>query len=201
MFCADRKQLARVAGAPSNAFTDLEDLFDLFTESFRGLPLPAFTQFIATFRLPHETLNALLVNLLIPYIPSAPKKLNIFSTSQETLVNSFLPYSANVNSSVDNAKMSLVIETLLSSMMSEGRLKADEQLSNAVVEGNNNRKKKAIGDARRKFKGRKEAEAEARRELEMSSERILAILDILDMGRFWPKVDSPHGLPKLLTKF
>lgn len=188
--------MARVAGAPSSAFTDLEDLFDLYTESFRGLPLPAFTQFIATFRFPHGGLNALLLNLLIPYIPSAPKTLNIFSTSQETLVDSFLPYAANVHSSVDNAKMSLLIEALMSSMMREGRLKADENFSEAVEEGINSRKTKAIGDARRKFKGRKGVEAEARRELEMSAERILVILDMLETGKFLSQ--SQFHMPSIL---
>lgn len=132
--------------------------------------------------MPLGSLSGLLVNLLIPYIPSAPSKVNIFTIKKGDLVKNILPYSANVNSSVDNAKMSLVIEALLASFMSEYDLKADEEFSKAIEEGIKNRREKAIGDARRKFKGRKGVEAEARRELEMSGERILAILEILEAG-------------------
>jgi hypothetical protein len=187
-------QLARVASAPmkENAFTHLEDLFDTYTESFRNLPLPAFTQFVATFRMPLGRLSGLLVNLLIPYIPSAPEKINIFSIRKEDLVTNILRHSANVHSSIDNAKMSLVIEALLASFMSEYGLTADDEFSNAVQEGIKKRKEKAIGDARRKFKGRKGPEAEARKELDVSSERIMAILEILELGKSL-KAPSRYG--------
>jgi len=76
--------------------------------------------------------------------------------------------------------MSLLVEAILFTMMSDGKLEADQNFIQAVEAGIKNRKDKAIGDARRKFKGRKGPEAEARKELEMSSERIMAILEVLE---------------------
>jgi len=130
--------------------------------------------------MPHSTLSGLLVNMMIPYVPSAPKRINIFSLNQSQLIANFLPYAANLHNSSDNAKMSLLVEAILFTMMSDGKLEADQNFIQAVEAGIKNRKDKAIGDARRKFKGRKGPEAEARKELEMSSERIMAILEVLE---------------------
>jgi hypothetical protein len=165
-----------------DVFTDLEDLFDLYTESLRGLPLNVFAQFLSTLQLPTNTLCGLLCNLLMPYLTCTPKNLNIFDLSQDDLVNHFLRVPANVNTNSDNAKMSLLLEALLINMMNEGKLRIDRRFGDIVEEGIRVRKEKAIGDARRKVKGNKVVEAEARKELEMSAERIMAILEILEIG-------------------
>ena len=165
-----------------DVFTGLEDLFDLYTESLRALPLNVFAQFLSTLQLPADTFCGLLCNLLIPYLTCTPKNLDIFDLSQYDLVDYFLPASANVNSNSDNAKMSLLLEAILMNMMNEGKLHIDQRFGDIVEEGIKTRKEKAIGDARRKGKGSKAVEAEARKELENSAERIMAILEILEMG-------------------
>jgi len=67
-------------------------------------------------------------------------------------------------------------------MMSEGKLCIDQRFGDKVEEGIRARKGKAIGDARYKGKGGKAIEVKARNELEKSAERIMAILEILEMG-------------------
>lgn len=165
-----------------NVFTGLEDLFDLYTESLRALPLNVFAQFLPTLQLPTTTLCGLLCNLLIPYLTCSPKSLNIFDLSQDDLVRHFLPVSSNANGNSDNTKVSLLLEALLMNMMSEGKLHIDRRFGDIVQEGIRARKEKVIGDTRRKGKGSKIVEAEARKELEESSERIMAILEILETG-------------------
>jgi len=169
-----------------DVFTGLEDLFDLYTETLRALPLNVFAQFLSTLQLPASTLCGLLCNLLIPYLTCAPTKLDIFDLSQDDLVSYFLPVAANVSSNSDNAKISLLLEALLMNMMSEGKLNIDRRFGDTVEEGIRARKEKAIGDARRKGKENKVVEAEARKALEKSAERIMAILEILEMGAVNP---------------
>jgi hypothetical protein len=111
-----------------------------------------------------------------------PKNLNIFDLSQDDLVGHFLPACANVSGNSDNAKVSLLLEALLINMMSEGKFRIDQRFGDVVEEGIRTRKEKAIGDARRKGKEIKVIEAEARKELENSAERIMAILEILEKG-------------------
>lgn len=179
---ADLPQLALAANALPDDFTDLEDLFDLYTEILRPLPLNVFVQILSTLRLPPNILSSLLCNLLIPYLPYTVNVVNIFNLTQDDLVSHFLPASANVNSNSDNAKMSLLLEGLLINMMSEGKLYVDQRFGDSVEEGIRARKEKAIGDARRKGKGNKIVEAEAQKQLVKSAERIMVILEILEMG-------------------
>ena len=71
-------------------------------------------------------------------------------------------------------------------MMSEGKLHIDRRFGDKVEEGIRIRKEKAVGDARRKGKESKIVDAEARKVLEESAERIMAILEILEMGAASP---------------
>jgi len=172
----------KAADALPDVFTGLEDLFDLYTESLRPLPLKVFAQFLSTLQLPVDALCGLLCNLLIPYLGCTPKKLNIFDLSQDDLVGHFLLASANVSGNSDHVKVSLLLEALLINMMSEGKLHIDQRFGDVVKQGIRTRNEKAIGDARRKGKESRVIEAEARKELENSAERIMAILEILEMG-------------------
>lgn len=73
-------------------------------------------------------------------------------------------------------------------MMDAGQLKATENLKNAMEEGISARDK-AYGDARRK-KGNAAEEEQAKGILEMSKDRLLGLLEVLEIGISFPTRDT-----------
>ena len=108
--------LSKVSAALPTDFTDLNTLYDSFLEHFRSLPLPAFFLLISPTALRIFTPAA--ASSLAQYIlrsliaASAPLPHND-NMSQDILETSYLPFAANNASVVDNARVSLCIETLL----------------------------------------------------------------------------------------
>lgn len=163
-------------------FTSLEELLDVYTEFMRPLSLSTFNFFISNLTLPTDGCCALLTNTLLPFLAAPPTKLNIFTTTQEELMSDFFPYSANTASVSENAKMSLLVSTLLMRLWECGRLDPQNgDLRKAVENGVQARKKRAMGDARTKDKGKNPIEERARNQLANTSESILLTLDLLEM--------------------
>ena len=108
--------LSKVSAVLPNDFTDLNTLYDNFLEHFRSLSIPAFFLVISPTTLRVFTPAA--ASSLAQYIlrsliaASAPLPLND-NISQDILETSYLPYTANTISVVDNTRVSLCIETLL----------------------------------------------------------------------------------------
>jgi hypothetical protein len=124
----------------------------------------------------------LLANLLLPLLAAPPRQAQIFETTQEDLIRWYVPHAANATSIVENARMSLLIEHLLFYMWTDGRLEANAALTAAVERGIHAREAKAIGDARRKDKGKTPDEQAAKGVLDMSAERIRMAIAMLDTG-------------------
>ncbi|KAF2435650.1 hypothetical protein EJ08DRAFT_656027 [Tothia fuscella] len=179
--------LCEVACNCTVQFTSLEDVFDIFTEFFRPLPLPVFTSLINKFPLSSDNQCALLVNLCLPFLATTYANINVFAISQDRLIRDFFPYAANSNSALENAKFSRLIQTLLRKMWGGNRLDPfDPDLRTSIERGIAARKAKAIGDGRTKDKGQNRAEAEAKKLLEYSAESILAILEQLKIQAGMP---------------
>ncbi|KAJ9640990.1 hypothetical protein H2199_005658 [Coniosporium tulheliwenetii] len=87
---------------------------------------------------------------------------NTLLLSQPDLERFFLPAPANGNSYVDNAKVSLLLQTIVMQMFASGKIVPTEAFGAAVEEGVRARREKAIGDARKRGKGREGEEKEAR---------------------------------------
>jgi hypothetical protein len=124
----------------------------------------------------------LLANTILPFLAAPPRRPEIFAVTQQLLIRHYVPDAANATSIVENAKMSLLVEHLLFDMWSEGRLESSNTLTAAVEKGILARETKAIGDARRKDKGRTSEEQAAKVVLQLSAERIRMTLALLDSG-------------------
>lgn len=148
-----------------STFTPVSELYTFYVEFIQPLPLPTFQYFvlsgIASFTPDaHTTLCEYLLYRLIDsdnYVPTEEAFL-----TQEKIERSFLPFAANGSGAVGNAKMALLLESMLRYLATEGKLKGSEKLRDAVEEGIKARTEKAGERDRRKkshAKGRDEDEA------------------------------------------
>lgn len=108
--------LSKVSAVLPDDFTDLNTLYDNFLEHIRSLPIAAFFLIISPTTLRVFTPAAasslsqyILRSLIAASAPLPPND----ELSQDILERSYLPYAANTISIVDNAKVSLCVETLL----------------------------------------------------------------------------------------
>lgn len=158
-------------------FTHIEDLFDLFTEFIRPLSLSQFSVLATNPFLHAQARLALLVNHLLPLQSMSMKGGNIFKIHQEQLTSDFLPKAANAYTVVDNAKVSLALEACLLTLIEYPGVQANDEFSAAIGDGIKARKKRAIADGRKKGKGMVGEEKYAGEVLELSSQRLLAVLE------------------------
>lgn len=168
-------------------FTYPEELYDVYTELLRPLPLPIFRDFLALLTPPRENFPllwhiALLTNLLLPFLATLPRKANIFDTTQDDLIKYYLPHTANATAMTENAKMSLLIEHILFYMWKDGRLKPSAALIGAVEKGIKARESKAIGDGRKRDKFNNSEEQSAKMVLGLSAERIRMLMGMMELG-------------------
>ncbi|KAL4803597.1 hypothetical protein BDV18DRAFT_144014 [Aspergillus unguis] len=115
-----RQRLLHLLSAVSHAvptdFMELQDLYHLFVENIRPLPLPIYQSFISPLSLPffspaaHSTLCEMLLFRLRE--TAAPTSDDGYLT-QNKLETCFLPFAAATPSLSDNVKMSITLEALL----------------------------------------------------------------------------------------
>lgn len=175
-------------------FLDPEDLFDIYTEFLRPLPLPVFSYIIlspTSSKNPKSTtaksyfdansLASLTQMLLRPLLSSAAPISNANSLTAETLATNFAPFAANVSNVGENARVGICVEGLLRLLWGEGVLGNVDNVERkavrkAVEDGIKTREEKAGGDGRRKS-GSKEAEGwEA---LMAGAERMKCLLEMI----------------------
>lgn len=164
-------------------FTHPEELFDLYTESIRPLPLAEFSVLASNPHLPPGPRFSLLMNHLLP-LQNAHVRLkggDILNEDQDRLARDLFPKAANSYTMIDNAKISLVVEAALLTLLERHDAATSRQLRTAVVEGVQARKDRAVADGRRKGKGMVGDESVAMAELERSSRRLEALLKFVEM--------------------
>jgi hypothetical protein len=163
-----------------DAFLDTEDLFDLYTEFLRPLPLSVFQQFVLPAKPwlgpnSYASLNQMILRPLL--IATAPQYKENALTQAEFEVY-YAQYAANSTGHVDNAKVSLLMEGLLRLLWKSGQLAATEKLRRVVMQGIEARKEKAAFDGRRKVGVNRAVDEEALSAMEYSGERMMVILDM-----------------------
>ncbi|KAL2797676.1 hypothetical protein BJX66DRAFT_296967 [Aspergillus keveii] len=108
--------LSTVSEALPKHLMELQDLYHLFVEFIRPLPLPIYQSFISPFAIPHFTPAAqtTLCELLLFRLreTAAPQSEKAY-LDQAKLELCFLPYATATPSLSDNAKMSITLEALL----------------------------------------------------------------------------------------
>ncbi|KXT12395.1 hypothetical protein AC579_1717 [Pseudocercospora musae] len=171
--------LTRFSRAAPALFVDTEELFALFTEFVRPLPLTIFQQFVLPMK-PylnsdlHASFNEMLFR---PLIGSSSCHGLI---SQQEFEASFAHRAATNTSVVDNAKVSLLTESLLRALWQSDCL--DDNLSSLktqVEKGVQARNQKIAGDGRKKAGKKAGADDEGRSVLQTSAERMSVLLTVL----------------------
>ncbi|KAF2482642.1 hypothetical protein BDY17DRAFT_163564 [Neohortaea acidophila] len=172
--------LAHFCAANPNGFLDSEDLFDLYTEFIRPLPLPVFQQFTlpAKAYLPQQSQASLNQMLLRPLLVATAPPYSETPPTQGDFETYYAPHAASNTSAVDNAKVSLLLESLLRSLWTTGGLAATRGLRNLVQQGITARTEKTGWDGRKKVGFKASADKEALNVLKCSSERMQMMLDM-----------------------
>lgn len=202
-----RRRVLSLLTYHSTSLPDLintENLFDLFTEFMRPLPLTHFLALL--FPSPLSDVNAtssLYQMLLRPILSGDAPVYNANYLTREDLIAFYLPFPASSTSAADNAKVSVVIEGLLRLLWGQGLLDDTpddsspkrrarngrpaeksgkvNKLREAVERGIAARKDKVGTESRKRKAGAAAEEDELAREvLEASSNRMLALLDMIE---------------------
>ncbi|EXJ74603.1 uncharacterized protein A1O5_02900 [Cladophialophora psammophila CBS 110553] len=119
-------------------FPDLEDLYTLFVEFVRPLPLPVFAQVVLpTPSNPFEPSLAILCEALLQRMleTSAPSARSRVLLSQEKLEQEYLPFAASKNSVDANARVSILLESLARCLAQVGELERKDSLAQAARDG------------------------------------------------------------------
>ncbi|KAH8816290.1 hypothetical protein F5884DRAFT_852735 [Xylogone sp. PMI_703] len=151
--------LSRASAALPEHFTPLKDLYEIYYEGVRNLPLKAFCFFVSpsgTSRFPDSvlvTLSQLILNRLTS--GAGPRVQRIAHRSDDTLSQSvlelqYLPFAANTSSIEDNAKVSILVECLFRLFLKSCDVYHTPTLEVAINEGISAREKKVKIDRRRK---------------------------------------------------
>ncbi|EME46759.1 hypothetical protein DOTSEDRAFT_87233 [Dothistroma septosporum NZE10] len=142
--------LTRFSSVAPEPFVDASDLFSLFTEFVRPLSLPVFQQFVMPIKpfLASNLQASFNETLLQPLLGTS--KPSYYITRQELETN-YAPHAAINTTASDNAKVSLLIESLLRSLWKSGFLTGDlKSLKAAIETGINVRNDKVSLDGRKK---------------------------------------------------
>ncbi|KAI1469488.1 uncharacterized protein F4812DRAFT_332080 [Daldinia caldariorum] len=172
---------------------DLSELYQRFETTVKSLPLPIFTAFVnnrtSVLKLESQisTLQGIIL-LLMPSSAISPAKVDrtwqdADGITTEIMERCFLPYPANTIAVEDNAKVSILLENLLQILWCEGDGKLSEGLRTAVEKGIAAREAK-IKRKKTSVRGRmnmEDPDVEARLVLEMSGERLRALLELIEM--------------------
>ncbi|KAJ5544711.1 hypothetical protein N7535_006901, partial [Penicillium sp. DV-2018c] len=130
--------LIRVSEKLPRDFIPLHDLYHTFVENIRDLPLPVFQHFVTPSTLPHFPPEAhLTLCELLLYVmreSSAPTSADPDFT-QAKLEECFLPYAAATPSVGNNAKISILLEALVTLLYKGKMLSVSSELKEAVQKG------------------------------------------------------------------
>lgn len=167
-------------------FLDPEDLFDLYTEFLRPLPLPVFSFLLLSNNnktgLDPNSLASLTQMLLRPLLSSHAPVSNANSLTPESFAAHFAPFAANVSNAAENSRVGICVEVLLRLLWREGSLgfagaEVKGLVRRAVMEGIKAREERVGsfgGDGRRKTG--KEVTVEGVESLRAGAERLRCLL-------------------------
>lgn len=146
--------LSDVSYAIPQTFTPLPELYGLFVDFMRHLPLPIFQLLVSpsvSSGFSAAALTTLCETLLRRLLESSAPDSDEDYLSQEKLVTCYLPYAARTTSPVDNAKVSILLESLMRLLQADGDglLAYTDALKLAAEGGILSRAEKAQTDTRK----------------------------------------------------
>jgi hypothetical protein len=137
------------------------ELYDVVIDLIQPLPLPEFSLFMSPAALPYipavatSSMAQAYLNRLLPL--SAPRPGDDEMT-QRNLERCFLPFAANTSSIEDNAKVSILVETLFRLLTTTRDIDPSPELSAAIRRGVAARENKCTGNKRKKSSSAKDEE-------------------------------------------
>ncbi|KAF2224054.1 hypothetical protein BDZ85DRAFT_260318 [Elsinoe ampelina] len=164
-------------------FVRVYELFDVANELIRPLPLSIFTHFVSPTKAYMNSSDAhcsLVLDLFRTIVGDKAITHRKGELDQDDLEKYYLPATASGPDPVDNAKVSIMVETLMRLMWKEGRLVARSSLSNAVAQGRQDRLGRLKSDSRRKTETRTRLATEAVEVIENSALRMAVVLDVIN---------------------
>ncbi|KAK3954231.1 hypothetical protein QBC32DRAFT_336926 [Pseudoneurospora amorphoporcata] len=179
-----------------------QDLYDLFTSRLKSLPLPCFELFLSLDHdgkvLPRFIYVSLLRYVAQSFTPrSAPKPEDVdpeadaeHAISQAMLRECFLPFSAKTVTVEDNAKFSLVLESMAWCLFQSGSVDYFEGLKWAVEKGIEEREKKIKKGSAKGGAAMTAAEKMGRQVLERSAASLRAFVDAVEATSFMEDGDA-----------
>ncbi|PGH15314.1 hypothetical protein AJ79_02479 [Helicocarpus griseus UAMH5409] len=142
--------LSRVSHALPKAYMQVGALYDLLVEFIRPLPLPTFQLLVSSPMLSKFTDNAratLCETILHRLLDNASS--NEGFLNQNKLETCFLPYAAYTSSAIDNAKVSILLETMIQLLASNNMLHIQPSLQDAIEQGIVARSDKSQNDTKK----------------------------------------------------
>lgn len=162
-------------------FMDLEELFDLYTEFIRPLPLSVFTRIMlpVTPWLDPDAHTALVRMLFRPLLASDAPVCHEEVLDQAALVRYYLPYTASRETLVDNTKVGILLEALLRLLWKHNALESREELKTAFATGCAARREKISLGGRGKSKASLSGDTFARAAFAENEQRMSILIDMI----------------------
>lgn len=173
--------LSRVSTRLPKHFMTTENLYRYFVEHIRHQPLPVFQALVNPLVLPEiddEAQTTLGEYLVFSMIESAAPTSGDDRLTPEKLEYCFLPYAAATASVADNAKFSVLLESLVILLADRGWIKQTSSLRAAVERGIKHRTKRARQETHRSQANQDKVALESSWLLE-SGDRLLFLIDLL----------------------
>ncbi|KAL5116348.1 hypothetical protein ACEQ8H_005696 [Pleosporales sp. CAS-2024a] len=189
--------LVRVTQGLPKDFTTTSDFFDTILEDFVRLPVATLETLLATSRLPGPLHVAFCANLLLPLTSGNIPNLLVSELSQRHLESSLLPLKGITQGFAANAKVSLIIEQIMMHMMRQDALTATDTLRTAMEAGIQLRQ--SVHGTGKGKRGNAEEELQGKIVLESCSERLLGILEVLELKE--GKDPQPYDLKAPRSSF
>jgi hypothetical protein len=166
-------------------FIDIAELYEVIVSNLKTVPLPAFSLIMSPSKSSEMKVQVFvsLANLMLLryFPPNAPRLYEVTGSdddniTQDVLEQCFLPYSAQNSSTHDNAKVSILVESLFRLYLRECLCSYTPTLEQAVGLGILARDNKIKTDKKPKDPGAKKRQEVAREWLKASGERLRSLL-------------------------
>ena len=170
------------------------DLYDVYCNNLKSLPLPAFSLLMspsASSQIPTVVFVSLSQLFMLRVLPnSAPRPQTVSGRrnddlSQDILEKCFLPFAANTSSVDDNAKVSIMAESMLRLYLKNSRVYHTPDLDLAIETGIKAREGKCRNDKRKRDNGaRRKEDEDDRMWLTASGKRLRSMLAWVEKNNY-----------------
>ncbi|KAK4626295.1 hypothetical protein CLAFUW4_04031 [Fulvia fulva] len=170
--------LTRFASVAPALLVDASELFSIFTEFIRPLSLPVFQQFVLPIK-PFLASNLQATFNEMLFQPLLGTNTPSYFITRHVLETTYAPHAAMNTNASDNAKVSLLTESLLRSLWKSGLLVGDLTSLRAAIEtGVKARSDKVSFDGRKKKNAK--VDHDIKSVLECSAQRMKVLLDLIE---------------------